>query len=85
MKVAAYDENNNKEDNKQEDNKQENNKEENNKGNENLKDVIEQAKENANNAKTSDNNSIYVWLICLASSLALIIGTVLFKNKNKKN
>ena len=80
------DENNNKEeDNKQEDNKQENNKEENNKGNENLKDVIELAKENANNAKTSDNNSIYVWLICLASSLALIIGTVLFKNKNKKN
>ncbi len=81
------DENNNKEeDNKQEDNKQENNnKEENNKGNENLKDVIEQAKENANNAKTSDNNSIYFWFICSATALALIIGTVLFKNKKKKN
>ena len=84
-------ENNNKEDsnkeenNKQEDNKQENNKEENNKGNENLKDVIEQAKENANNAKTSDNNSIYFWLICSVTALALIIGTVLFKNKKKKN
>ena len=78
-------EDNKQDDNKQEDNKQENNKQENNKGNENLKDVIEQAKENANNAKTSDNNSIYVWLICLASSLALIIGTVLFKNKKKKN
>ena len=76
---------NKQDDNKQDDNKQENNKQENNKGNENLKDVIEQAKENANNAKTSDNNSIYVWLICLASSLALIIGTVLFKNKKKKN
>lgn len=90
------DENNNKEednkqddnkqdDNKQEDNKQENNKQENNKGNENLKDVIEQAKENANNAKTSDNNSIYFWLICSVTALALIIGTVLFKNKKKKN
>lgn len=90
------DENNNKEednkqednkqdDNKQDDNKQENNKQENNKGNENLKDVIEQAKENANNAKTSDNNSIYFWLICSVTALALIIGTVLFKNKKKKN
>ncbi|MGM9977517.1 MAG: hypothetical protein ACI33J_01840 [Clostridium sp.] len=78
-------ENNKEENNKQEDNKQENNKEENNKGNENLKDVIEQAKENANNAKTSDNNSIYFWLICSVTALALIIGTVLFKNKKKKN
>ena len=78
-------EDNKQDDNKQEDNKQENNKQENNKGNENLKDVIEQAKENANNAKTSDNNSIYFWLICSVTALALIIGTVLFKNKKKKN
>jgi len=78
-------EDNKQDDNKQENNKQENNKQENNKGNENLKDVIEQAKENANNAKTSDNNSIYFWLICSVTALALIIGTVLFKNKKKKN
>ena len=78
-------EDNKQENNKQENNKQENNKQENNKGNENLKDVIEQAKENANNAKTSDNNSIYFWLICSVTALALIIGTVLFKNKKKKN
>ena len=72
---------NDNEDNKQEDNKQEDNKQEDKKDNENLKNVIEKAKENADKTKTFDNNSIYFWLTCSIATLTLVIGTVLFKKK----